>query len=64
VEIVDLDIIFKIPQKYARVIEGRHLLKFNNGGQNMLNNLPTIGKQGPFIGQEICPLLKFPVNPE
>jgi hypothetical protein len=37
VEIVDLDLLFQIPQKDARIIGwdggGRKLLKVNNGGQ-------------------------------
>jgi hypothetical protein len=60
VEIVDLDLLFQIPQKYARIVgekgeeassrystmEVREMLK------NILETLKTIGEEAPFIATQ------------
>ena len=52
-EFVDLDLLFQIPQEYARIIGGIErkgkLFKVNNGGESRKNSLAQGGRRGPFI---------------
>jgi hypothetical protein len=75
-EVVDLDLLFQIPQKYARIIGGKREGASSRGSTMevyfMLKNLRTFGEEDPFyspqrklaVWDETGFPVEFPVGPK
>jgi hypothetical protein len=63
VEIVDLDLLFQIPQKYTRIIGGKReeassreaTMEVENMLKNTQEHTQTVGEEAPFIANQIGP---------